>query len=136
MSVRDGDGTWAGSGCGVSCTGWGEYFIRNAVAHDVAARVAYLQVGVQAADRGQDIGGDRTDTAREARRETHLLGDPSQLGLVAKDQLLGRAWPLLVGQRLDRIDQRQRVPVLLDRTGGERTVTGPATFSRLMKSRA
>ena len=39
----------AGSGCGVSCTGWGEYFIRNAVAHDVAARVAYLQVGVQAA---------------------------------------------------------------------------------------
>jgi beta-aspartyl-peptidase (threonine type) len=44
-----GAGTWAGSGCGVSCTGWGEYFIRNAVAHDVAARVAYLQVGVQAA---------------------------------------------------------------------------------------
>lgn len=36
-----GAGTWAGTGCGVSATGWGEFFIRNAVAHDICARVAY-----------------------------------------------------------------------------------------------
>ncbi len=41
-----GAGTYASDLCGVSCTGWGEYFIRNAVAHDVAARMAYLGVTV------------------------------------------------------------------------------------------
>jgi beta-aspartyl-peptidase (threonine type) len=36
-----GAGTWADERCGVSGTGWGEYYIRNAVAHDICARVAY-----------------------------------------------------------------------------------------------
>jgi beta-aspartyl-peptidase (threonine type) len=36
-----GAGTWADEGCAVSGTGWGEFFIRNAVAHDIAARMAY-----------------------------------------------------------------------------------------------
>jgi beta-aspartyl-peptidase (threonine type) len=36
-----GAGTWADERCGISGTGWGEFFIRNAVAHDIAARVAY-----------------------------------------------------------------------------------------------
>lgn len=36
-----GAGTYAGSHCAVSCTGWGEYFIRNAVAHDIQVRMAY-----------------------------------------------------------------------------------------------
>jgi beta-aspartyl-peptidase (threonine type) len=36
-----GAGTWADDRCGVSGTGWGEYYIRNAVAHDICARVAY-----------------------------------------------------------------------------------------------
>ena len=36
-----GAGTWADDGCGVSGTGWGEFYIRNAVAHDICARVAY-----------------------------------------------------------------------------------------------
>jgi beta-aspartyl-peptidase (threonine type) len=36
-----GAGTWADEGCAVSATGWGEYFIRSAVAHDICARVAY-----------------------------------------------------------------------------------------------
>ncbi|MEZ0473341.1 isoaspartyl peptidase/L-asparaginase family protein [Luteimonas sp. B3_2_R+30] len=36
-----GAGTWADARCGVSGTGWGEFFIRNAVAHDICARVAY-----------------------------------------------------------------------------------------------
>jgi len=38
-----GAGTYADNAtCGVSCTGHGEYFIRYAVAHDVSARMAYL----------------------------------------------------------------------------------------------
>ncbi|MEM1056038.1 MAG: isoaspartyl peptidase/L-asparaginase [Bacteroidota bacterium] len=37
-----GAGTFADARCGVSATGHGEYFIRLAVAHDIAARVAYL----------------------------------------------------------------------------------------------
>ncbi len=36
-----GAGTWADGKCAVSATGWGEYFIRSAVAHDLCARVAY-----------------------------------------------------------------------------------------------
>jgi beta-aspartyl-peptidase (threonine type) len=40
-SPQIGAGTYAGSHCGVSCTGWGEYFIRNVVAFDIQARMAY-----------------------------------------------------------------------------------------------
>ena len=36
-----GAGTYANEQCGVSGTGWGEYFIRAAVAHDICARVKY-----------------------------------------------------------------------------------------------
>ena len=36
-----GAGTWADDRCGVSGTGWGEFYIRAAVAHDICARVAY-----------------------------------------------------------------------------------------------
>jgi beta-aspartyl-peptidase (threonine type) len=42
-------GTYAGSHCGVSSTGWGEYFIRHAVAHDIQARMAYLGVPLKEA---------------------------------------------------------------------------------------
>jgi beta-aspartyl-peptidase (threonine type) len=44
-----GAGTYAGSHCGVSCTGWGEYFIRHAVAHDIQARMAYLGLSLREA---------------------------------------------------------------------------------------
>lgn len=36
-----GAGTYADERCGVSGTGWGEFFIRAAVAHDICARVKY-----------------------------------------------------------------------------------------------
>jgi beta-aspartyl-peptidase (threonine type) len=36
-----GAGTYANEQCGVSGTGWGEFFIRAAVAHDICARVKY-----------------------------------------------------------------------------------------------
>jgi len=42
-----GAGTFAeNSSCGVSATGHGEYFIRNAVAYDIAARMKYLNISV------------------------------------------------------------------------------------------
>ena len=45
-----GAGTYADNAtCGVSCTGWGEYFIRYAVAYDVHARMAYGKADVSAA---------------------------------------------------------------------------------------
>jgi beta-aspartyl-peptidase (threonine type) len=36
-----GAGTYANDRCAVSATGWGEYFIRATVAHDICARVIY-----------------------------------------------------------------------------------------------
>ena len=36
-----GAGTYADANCGVSGTGWGEFYIRAAAAHDICARVAY-----------------------------------------------------------------------------------------------
>lgn len=36
-----GAGTYANRQCGVSGTGWGEFFIRAAVAHDICARMQY-----------------------------------------------------------------------------------------------
>ncbi|HWG42915.1 MAG TPA: isoaspartyl peptidase/L-asparaginase [Gemmataceae bacterium] len=45
-----GAGTYADNeGCAVSCTGWGEYFIRYAVAHDITARVKYGRRSVKEA---------------------------------------------------------------------------------------
>ena len=46
-----GAGTYAGSHCGVSCTGWGEYFIRHAVAYDIQARMAYLGLSLREASK-------------------------------------------------------------------------------------
>jgi len=36
-----GAGTYANAHCGVSATGWGEFYIRATVAHDICARVEY-----------------------------------------------------------------------------------------------
>jgi beta-aspartyl-peptidase (threonine type) len=45
-----GAGTYADNDtCAVSCTGWGEYFIRYAVAHDITARVKYTRRSVREA---------------------------------------------------------------------------------------
>jgi isoaspartyl peptidase/L-asparaginase-like protein (Ntn-hydrolase superfamily)/diacylglycerol kinase len=53
-----GAGTWADDRCGVSGTGWGEFYIRNAVAHDICARVAY---------RGDALGGGRGGSGQQDR---------------------------------------------------------------------
>lgn len=38
-----GAGTYANAHCAVSGTGWGEFYIRTAAAHEICARVAYLK---------------------------------------------------------------------------------------------
>jgi beta-aspartyl-peptidase (threonine type) len=68
-----GAGTWADEHCGVSGTGWGEFFIRNAVAHDICARVAYRGDSLQAAaeevimKRVPELGGDGGAIALDAQ---------------------------------------------------------------------
>ena len=41
-----GAGTYANASCGISATGWGEYFIRNVVAYDICARMRYRGTGL------------------------------------------------------------------------------------------
>ena len=59
-----GAGTYADNRtCAVSCTGWGEFFIRAAVAYDVCAQMAYqgapLAKAAQASlDKALKLGGD------------------------------------------------------------------------------
>ncbi len=49
-----GAGTYANNAtCGVSSTGWGEYFIRGMVAHDISAQMEYKKVSLQEA--AQDV---------------------------------------------------------------------------------
>jgi beta-aspartyl-peptidase (threonine type) len=48
-----GAGTYATEQCGVSGTGWGEYYIRAAAAHDICARVAYG--GVSLAQAAEEV---------------------------------------------------------------------------------
>jgi L-asparaginase / beta-aspartyl-peptidase len=67
-----GAGSYAGARCAVSCTGWGEYFIRNAAAYDVHARMAY--------------GGRRlSEAAHEVIFDTLHTQIPESGGLVAID---------------------------------------------------
>lgn len=59
-----GAGTYANNAsCGVSATGWGEFFIRSVVAHDIAALVEYKNLSIQDASKivlqkVKDLGGD------------------------------------------------------------------------------
>ncbi len=47
-----GGGTWAEDGCAVSATGWGEFFIRTAAAHEICARVRLAGQGIADAADG------------------------------------------------------------------------------------
>jgi L-asparaginase / beta-aspartyl-peptidase len=46
-----GGGTYANQRCAVSATGHGEFFIRNVVAHDICARMEYLNISLDRAAR-------------------------------------------------------------------------------------
>jgi beta-aspartyl-peptidase (threonine type) len=68
-----GAGTYADARCAVSATGWGEFFIRLNVAHDICARVAYRGDGIAAAadevimNRVPELGGDGGVIALDAQ---------------------------------------------------------------------
>lgn len=58
-----GAGTYADDRCAVSATGWGEFFIRAAVAHDLCARMRYAGQPIEQASHGvlatvAQLGGD------------------------------------------------------------------------------
>ena len=59
-----GAGTYADNKCcGISATGWGEFFIRNVVAYDIAALVNYSKLNIKEAsklalEKVKDLGGD------------------------------------------------------------------------------
>lgn len=49
-----GAGTWADNrSCAISCTGWGEYFIRLGVAHEISALMRYRQMSLN--DAAQNV---------------------------------------------------------------------------------
>ncbi len=58
--------------CGVSCTGWGEFFIRTVVAYDISAQMAYLGIDVDKAahaslDKATKLGGPGGLVAMDAK---------------------------------------------------------------------
>jgi L-asparaginase / beta-aspartyl-peptidase len=58
-----GAGNYANDQVAISCTGWGEYYIRTVAAYDVAAMVAYTHVPLAKAtqaviDKIAELGGD------------------------------------------------------------------------------
>lgn len=73
-----GSGTYANSQCAVSATGWGEFFIRAAVAHDICARMAYRGDSLQQAadavimDEVPALGGDGGAIAIDAHGDIAL----------------------------------------------------------------
>jgi len=90
-----GAGNWADNGCGVSGTGWGEFFIRGAIAHDICARVHYRgDTLTEAATTGildlVEAGGDGGVIALD--REGHIAMPFSTQGMY-------RAWIDVNGQR-------------------------------------
>jgi len=58
-----GAGTYANNKtCGISSTGWGEYFIRNVVAYDISSQMEYNNSSIQSASKNtlkkvKDLGG-------------------------------------------------------------------------------
>lgn len=94
-----GCGTWADAQCAVSATGWGEFFIRNAVAHDIAARIAYGGASLQdAADAVilqvvPESGGDGGAIAVDAQGNIALPFNTSGMyrGWIAADGSRGTA---------------------------------------------
>jgi beta-aspartyl-peptidase (threonine type) len=73
-----GAGIWADEQCAVSATGWGEYFIRLNVAHDICARVRYAGDSLAKAadavviDQVPALGGDGGVIALDASGEVRM----------------------------------------------------------------
>lgn len=109
-----GAGTWADRRCAVSATGHGEYFIRAAVAHDIAARLAYA---------GQTL----ADAADSVINGTLLeLGGSG--GVIAVDALGHIAMPFnCAGMYRAMVDGegRRELALYRDEAAGEDPMTDP-----------
>ncbi len=74
-----GAGTFANKSCGVSATGHGEYFIRNVVAYDIAARMEYKKISLGDAaeevimDKLRSIGGSGGIIGLDARGNISMI---------------------------------------------------------------
>jgi beta-aspartyl-peptidase (threonine type) len=94
-----GAGNWADDRVAVSGTGWGEFFIRCAVAHDIAARVAYGGASLEAAAEAvvmhavPALGGDGGAIAVDAHGNIALPFNTSGMyrGWIARDGSRGTA---------------------------------------------
>lgn len=94
-----GAGNWADERVAVSGTGWGEYFIRCAVAHDIAARVAYGGASLEDAADGvvlqavPALGGDGGAIAVDAQGNIAMPFNTSGMyrGWIARDGRRGTA---------------------------------------------
>jgi beta-aspartyl-peptidase (threonine type) len=97
-----GAGTYANAQCAVSGTGWGEFFIRAAVAHDICARVAY-----------------RGDSIRRAAEDVVLKKVPGlggDGGVIAIDARGNVAMPFNTsGMYRGTIDRKGRVRIAIYR---------------------
>jgi beta-aspartyl-peptidase (threonine type) len=78
-----GAGTYADNdACAVSCTGWGEYFIRYSVAHDITARVKYEHRSVKEAAEAvingqlQKAGAEGGAIVLGSRGDFHIVYNP------------------------------------------------------------
>jgi beta-aspartyl-peptidase (threonine type) len=99
-----GAGTYADNRtCAVSCTGWGEFFIRAQVAYDISAQMNYLatplaQAAQNSLDKALKLGGDGGLVAIDAGgriampfntkgmfRASHVSGKPVYVGLFGSD---------------------------------------------------
>ena len=96
-----GAGTYATDSCGVSATGWGEFFIRLNVASDICARVAY---------RGDSLAKAADDVIMKRVPSLTLNGEKGDGGAIAMDahgniampfntEGMYRAWINLDGSR-------------------------------------
>ena len=86
-----GAGTWADDQCAVSATGWGEFFIRLNVAHDICARVRYGGVTLSKAadtvvlERVPALGGDGGVIALDSKGRVHMPFNTSGMYRAAID---------------------------------------------------
>jgi len=86
-----GAGTYADDRCAVSATGWGEFFIRLNVAHDICARVRYAGQSIEAASdevilkRVPELGGNGGVIVLDAKGRVHMPFDTSGMYRAAID---------------------------------------------------
>ena len=85
-----GAGTYAGAGCGVSGTGWGEYFIRNVVAHDICARVRYE--GVTLAEAARTVVMERLASQEPETGGVIALDDGGHVVMIFNTPGMYRGW--------------------------------------------